>query len=90
MQAELAELVEFRCRGCRRRMGYTTTGQPEKRVFCSLVCAVDGPASENEERDALIRELGNVRRWTAQRLAGTFDVSRQRVQQILQRSRLGG
>ncbi len=83
----VGRLVPFHCRGCGRTMGYATTGKPERQVYCRPVCALEGPVSDNEQRDALIVELGNVRRWTAQKLAGTFDVSRQRVQQILQRSR---
>lgn len=87
MSTDLDRLVAFRCRGCRRKMGYTLTGSPEKRVYCRPVCALTGPSTDNEERNALIVELHSARRWSAQKLAGRFDISRQRVQQVLQQSR---
>lgn len=90
MLAELDKLTPFHCRGCGRIMGYSTTDQPETRVYCEAICAVQGPLSGNEERDSLIVELGTTEHWTAKKLADTFDITRQRVQQVLQRSRSGG
>jgi hypothetical protein len=86
--SDLDHLVAFRCRSCRRKMGYTLTGSsPERRVYCCPVCALVGPSTDNEERDALIVELHGSRRWSAQKLAGRFAISRQRVQQVLQQAR---
>lgn len=74
-------LVGVRCRGCGRLMGWGT-GQPLVRLFCSPECAFDGPLGDNEERNDCIREAV-VAGWTTTKAAASWGLTRQRVNQVL-------
>lgn len=76
----MADLIEIRCRGCRRRLGY---GPADFRIYCDAWCAADYPAVPAEGRDALIDAIYHEFKTPKAVLAREFDVSRQRVDQIL-------
>jgi hypothetical protein len=73
-------LVEVRCRGCKRRMGFAPI---DYRIYCDLQCAHDHPASSSEDRDGLIRLLAGLRRLSIREIAERFGITRQRVDQIV-------
>lgn len=74
-------LIPFRCRGCGQAMGWGT-GLPLVRVYCSAVCGYDGPLSDNEQRDDMIRNAVAVGMST-KRASEVFLLTRQRVNQVL-------
>lgn len=75
-------LIEIRCRSCRRIVGI---GPADFRIYCDGLCSVDYPAVENEARDALIEAIYLKTHKPKTALARDFSVSRQRVDQILER-----
>lgn len=76
----MADLVEIRCRGCRRLLG---VGPTDFRIYCDAWCAADYPAFAQEARDALIEAVYLETSPSQASLAKVFDISRQRVDQIL-------
>lgn len=69
-----------RCRGCKRQVGLATG--VHNGVFCDEACRDDIPATEYEGRDAIISLL--AARGTARSALGAeFDLSKQRISQIL-------
>jgi len=72
--------VEIRCRGCRRLVGI---GPSDLRIYCDEWCANDYPAVTAEGRDALIDAVYHERYPAKAALARQFEMSRQRVDQIL-------
>jgi hypothetical protein len=75
------ELVEVRCRGSRRLIGYAPA---DFRIFDDPVDAEVESAGLNEERDSLIDTLSKYEKVTHTKLAKIFGpVSRQRIEQIL-------
>lgn len=80
------ELEPIRCRGCHQAFAWGT-GAPGVRVYCSGRCAYNGPMGENEERNHLLRHVVAAG-WTAAKTANWFGLSRQRVNQMLNRKEL--
>lgn len=76
-------MLAVRCRGCRRRLGVAT--DTHNGVYCDEQCAELPPASAHDWRDDLIVLLDrdNVDRQT---IAAQFDITKQRVSQIVQRA----
>ena len=75
-------LIEVRCRGCRRLLGY---GPADFRIYCDSSCADDFPAVVSEDRDALIEAINQETGLISARLGEQFGIARQRVDQILAR-----
>ena len=72
-----------RCRGCGRQLGVAT--DVHNGVWCDEVCALFEPASPVSARDdaiVLLDRLGVDR----ETLATEFDITKQRVSQIVQRA----
>jgi hypothetical protein len=78
----LRELVDVRCRGCRRILG---VAKRDTQVYCDDDCAQDYPATSTEARDALIEAVYLSKRgaYTHEMVGEMFGMTRQRVQQIL-------
>lgn len=74
------ELVEIRCRGCHQYLGM---GPRYFRIYCDSWCAGDFAAFPYEGRDALMEAIFQTVDITKADLAKQFDISRQRVEQIL-------
>lgn len=75
-------MKEIHCNGCGRRIGVTPNRLPGY-VYCDDAwCARDFPISRHEERDALVSEL--ARDYTISAVSRMLDLTRQRVQQIVQ------
>lgn len=75
--------VDVRCRGCRRRIGVAS--DVHNGVYCEPLCATLPPAGANDARDDLIvlfDRLGIDR----QTISAEFDITKQRVSQVLQRA----
>lgn len=83
------DLMEVRCRGCKRKMG-VAHGHPMHKLYCSEICAQDHPVLDNTERDDVLEVLVRMKGWTANRIALELDISRQRAHQILQERFLAG
>ena len=80
MQQESPPVYEVRCRSCGRLIGMS----PSKAyIFCPLpTCAIEPePTYDNEERDSIIVGL-SISGFTDSEIAGVFDITRARVQQI--------
>lgn len=79
--------VPLRCSTCRREFGYTTptTKDRDAAIYCRPYCAVSRRVSDNEVRDAIIAylHLKDHDKWRALSLGFEFELSRQRVEQIL-------
>ena len=73
-------LVEVRCRGCGRLLGVAPA---DFRIYCDEQCADDFAAVAEEARDALIETIYQTKSPAKAALARSFDLSRQRVDQIL-------
>lgn len=73
-------MVEIRCRGCGRLLG---EGPRDFRIYCDAFCAEDYPAVESEGRDALIEAIFQKKSPAKAALAKYFEISRQRVDQII-------
>jgi hypothetical protein len=76
----MAEAVDIRCRGCRRRLGI---GPADFRIYCDAWCAADYPATAEEDRNALIEAIYQDLGLSKAQLSRDFALSRQRVDQIL-------
>lgn len=74
------QMSTIRCRSCRQMLGI---GPSDFRIYCDEVCANEVPASINEERDALISAIYHTRSISKTALAKEWDMSRQRVEQIV-------
>lgn len=86
---EKDDLMEVRCRGCRRKMG-VAHGHPMHKLYCDALCAQDFQVLENTERDDVMEVLVRRKGWTASRIAMELDITRQRAHQILQERFLTG
>lgn len=76
-------LIPVRCRGCMRQVGVAT--DVHNAVYCDEACAEFEPASAMAARDdvvVLLDRLGVNR----DVLAAEFDITKQRVSQIVSRS----
>lgn len=73
-------LLTVKCRGCHRQVG---VGSKDYALYCTLSCQGMPPATSDEERDSLIELLARKGK-SPTSLAMKFDISRQRVHQILQ------
>ena len=78
----MSDLIEVRCRGCYRLMG-VGNGPPMHKLFCTELCAADYPVSDNEERDDMIETLVRLKKWNPTKVSLSFDITRQRAQQII-------
>lgn len=76
----MEQMVEIRCRGCHRLLGI---GPADFRIYCDVQCASDFPATAQEGRDALIEAIFQATGISKTALAKNFEVSRQRVDQII-------
>lgn len=76
-------MIPVRCRGCGRQIGVAT--DVHNAVFCDEVCSLFEPTSPMAARDdvvVLLDRLGVNR----EVLAAEFDITKQRVSQIVSRS----
>jgi hypothetical protein len=73
------QLVELRCRGCLRSIGFARQGVW---AYHSLQCADDYDPGLFEDRDALLVTLIQHENVPATELGRIFGLSRQRVNQI--------
>lgn len=80
MSTPQEEMVEIRCRACHRYLG---VGPADYRIYCDDSCAVDYPASLAEDRDSLIEAVFQATSRPKTFLAEDFEISRQRIEQIL-------
>ena len=81
------KFMVVRCRGCRRSLGIGTSNP---RVYCDVACYEDYPAVAEEGRDALIEAIYNDHATVSRpTLAKMFDLSRQRIDQILRARTIG-
>jgi len=77
----MSDLVEVRCRGSRRLLGFAPA---DFRIYDDPVDAELAGAGLNEERDSLIDTFSKYEKITHTKLAKIFGpVSRQRIEQIL-------
>jgi hypothetical protein len=73
-------MEDVRCRCCKRLLG---VGPSDFRVYCDEMCYEDYPVATAESRDALIEAIFQKTGRSKTSLAKQFEVSRQRVDQIL-------
>lgn len=73
-------MEDVRCRCCKRLLGVAPA---DFRVYCDEMCASDFPVATAESRDALIEAIFQKTGRSKTSLAAEFEVSRQRVDQIL-------
>lgn len=78
------EMQDVSCSGCGRFIAVAPS--PHYRIFCSAWCA-HYPAvdTKTEQRDHQIEYLATRRAVSTKALAGHYDLTRQRIQQILGR-----
>lgn len=79
--AVLEDMLDVRCRGCRRLLG---VAPKDFRVYCDEMCANDFPVATSEDRDALLEAIFQRTGRAKTYLAQDFGFSRQRVDQILE------
>lgn len=75
-----SDLVEVRCRGCRRLLGVAKVDNP---IYCDERCAQDFPASRTEARDALVEAVYLKGYYTFVQMGEMFGFTRQRGAQIV-------
>lgn len=74
---------ELRCKGCGRLLGFTSRTQAVPAQCTDVFCAVQVPIGANEERDSFIEHLNVAEDRTPEDIGQVFDLTRQRVQQVL-------
>lgn len=79
---ENRQTYSVNCRGCGRLVGYVERQSSHAPIYCSIICMVDIPISENEERDAMIELL--TKKFPHTQVAKMFSITRQRVSQIVE------
>jgi hypothetical protein len=76
-------LYPVRCSSCRKRLGWGRLENTFRGIYCSELCELSTENRGTERRDDIICHL--ARRGSSQlALAAEFDISRQRIAQILQ------
>lgn len=76
----MAETLTVKCRGCHRQVGVASK---DYALYCTQACQDMPPATQDEERDSLIEALVRIKGLSPTSIAARFDISRQRVHQIL-------
>lgn len=76
-----AFLYEVRCASCRSLLGVTES--MKWGIYCDAYCAQEIPAVVEEARDAIIEAYGRDSDTPLAKVAGWFDLSRQRIYQLL-------
>lgn len=75
-------MLAVRCRGCTRQLGVAT--DVHNGVYCEPRCTTLPPASANDARDDLIVLLNGIGH-DRQSIAEEFQLTKQRVSQIVQK-----
>jgi hypothetical protein len=78
--------LDLRCRGCGRKFGLITS--PTWGAYCCEVCMLQGPVDEHTERDHFIQVMSREMDLSALQIGIRFDLTRQRVSQVLKKDPL--
>lgn len=78
-------MMDLRCNGCGRRVGFTTRTQAVPVQCTDPWCAAQAPVGINEERDSFMEYLVEVEKQTPELVGEAFGMTRQNVARVLSR-----